>query len=94
MRIVQIGLNTSDVAASLRFYAEAFGFRNGGGQGLWGNTIQVQGLSAEDSAMMWWMVGAQDFRGGSVCLNSLTGCLSGSPAGDHAAARSGCSAYI
>lgn len=61
MKIVQIGLNTSDIAASLRFYAEAFGFRNGGGQALWGNTIQVQGLAAEDSAMMWWMVGAQDF---------------------------------
>lgn len=61
MKIVQIGLNTSDIVASLRFYAEAFGFRNSGGQGLWGNTIQVQGLSADDTAMMWWMVGAQDF---------------------------------
>ena len=28
-------------------------------------------------------------RDGSVCLNSLAGSLSGSPAGDHAAARSG-----
>ena len=28
-------------------------------------------------------------RGGSVCLNSLAGSLSGPPAGDHAAARSG-----
>ncbi len=32
-------------------------------------------------------------RGGSVCLNSLAGLLSGSPAGDHAAARSGCWKY-
>jgi transposase len=33
-------------------------------------------------------------RGGSVCLNSLTGSISGSPAGDHAAARSGWLKYI
>ena len=33
-------------------------------------------------------------RGGSGCLNSLAGSLSGSPAGDHAAARSGWLKYI
>ena len=33
------------------------------------------------------------WRGGSVCLNSLAGSLSGSPAGDHAAARSGWGKY-
>jgi flagellar biosynthesis protein FliP len=33
-------------------------------------------------------------RGGSVCLNSLAGLLSGSPTGDHAAARSGWWKYI
>lgn len=33
-------------------------------------------------------------RGGSVCLHSLAGPLSGSPAVDHAAARSGWLKYI
>ena len=61
MQIIQIGMNTSNIPASLRFYAEAFGFRNAGGQGIWGSTIQVQGLPFESTAMMWWMVGAQDF---------------------------------
>jgi hypothetical protein len=36
----------------------------------------------------------QEFRGGSVCLHSLAGPLSGSPAVDHAAARSGWLKYI
>ncbi len=33
--------------------------------------------------------GDDALRGGSVCLNSLAGLLSGLPTGDHAAARSG-----
>lgn len=58
---IQFGLNTSDMAATLRLYSEAFGFRNAGGQGIWGNTIGIQGLPPEARATMWWMVGAQPF---------------------------------
>jgi len=61
MQIAQIGMNSSDIPASLRLYSEAFGFRNAGGQGLWGETIRVHGLSADDTALMWWMIGDQDF---------------------------------
>ncbi len=61
LSIAQFGLNTTDMAASLRLYAEAFGFRNAGGQALWGETIRVQGLPPDSRAIMWWMVGAQPF---------------------------------
>jgi catechol 2,3-dioxygenase-like lactoylglutathione lyase family enzyme len=61
VQIAQIGMNTSDIPASLRLYSEAFGFRNAGGQGLWGETIKVHGLSPDDTALMWWMIGDQDF---------------------------------
>jgi catechol 2,3-dioxygenase-like lactoylglutathione lyase family enzyme len=61
MQIAQIGMNTSDIPASLRLYSEAFGFRNAGGQGLWGETIRVHGLSSEATALMWWMIGEQKF---------------------------------
>jgi len=49
------------MAATLRFYSEAFGFRNAGGQGIWGETIKIQGLSPDSRAMMWWMLGEQPF---------------------------------
>lgn len=58
---IQFGLNTSDMAATLRFYSDAFGFQNAGGQGIWGETIKIQGLSPDSRAIMWWMVGAQPF---------------------------------
>lgn len=58
---IQFGLNTTDMAGTLRFYSDAFGFRNAGGQGIWGETIKIQGLSPDSRAMMWWMVGIQPF---------------------------------
>ena len=61
MEFVQVGLNTSDLAGSLRLYSEAFGFENAGGQGLWGETIRTQGLGSDCRAMMWWVVGSQEF---------------------------------
>lgn len=61
MEIIQIGINTADIAGSLRLYAEAFGFENGGGQALWGETLKVHGLDPGDHALMWWMVGGQKF---------------------------------
>lgn len=61
LQVIQIGLNTSDMAGSLRLYAEAFGFRNGGGQAVWGKTIGVQGLPHDSRALMWWMLSRQSF---------------------------------
>ncbi len=61
MEIIQVGINTSDIAGSLRLYFEAFGFENGGGQALWGETLKVHGLDPGDRALMWWMVGGQKF---------------------------------
>lgn len=61
LKLIQIGLNTSDIAGSLRLFSEAFGFQNAGGQAIWGSTIRIQGLDARDRAMMWWMVGGQPF---------------------------------
>ena len=60
VQVIQIGMNSSDLAGSLRFHA-ALGFLNAGGQGLWGEAIRTQGLEADGRAIMWWMVGPQPF---------------------------------
>jgi len=61
LRVIQVALNTSDLAGSLRLYSEAFGFQNAGGQGLWGSAIGTQGLPPESRGLVWWMVGRQTF---------------------------------
>jgi len=61
MQLVQIGMNSSDIAGSLRLYAEAFGFKNAGAQALWGEAIRIQGLPPSARALLWWMVGRQPF---------------------------------
>jgi catechol 2,3-dioxygenase-like lactoylglutathione lyase family enzyme len=61
MQIAQIGMNTSDIAGSLRFYSEVFGFRNAGAQALWGSSIGIQGLEPDARALLWWMIGEQPF---------------------------------
>lgn len=58
---IQFGLNTTDMAATLRLYSESFGFRNAGGQGIWGETIKIQGLAPDSRAVMWWLLGTQPF---------------------------------
>jgi catechol 2,3-dioxygenase-like lactoylglutathione lyase family enzyme len=55
----QLALNTSDIAGTLRLYSELFGFINSGAQALWGDVIQIQGLSPEARSLMWWMIGRQ-----------------------------------
>lgn len=60
LHVIQIGMNSRDLAGSLRFHA-ALGFLNAGGQGLWGEAIRTQGLEADSRAIMWWMVGPQPF---------------------------------
>ena len=61
LSVIQVALNTSDLAGSLRLYSEAFGFENAGGQGLWGSAIGTQGLPSDSRALVWWMVGGQAF---------------------------------
>ncbi len=61
LHIVQIGMNTSDLAGSLRFYREVFGFSNAGGNALWGDIMRIQGLDPGARSLIWWMVGAAPF---------------------------------
>lgn len=57
---VQIGMNSSDVPGSLRFYHEAFGYVNAGSVAFWGEMIRVQDLSEPDArAFVWWLIGGQ-----------------------------------
>jgi hypothetical protein len=59
MRVIQLGMNTSDLPATLRLFSEAFGFTNAGGQALWGLSLRVQGLDERGRALIWWMVGRE-----------------------------------
>jgi len=59
---IQLALNTSDMAATIRLYSEVFGFANGGGQCIWGKLIRLQGLDESARTAMWWMVGRQHFN--------------------------------
>jgi hypothetical protein len=61
LRCVQLGLNSADLTGSLRLYSEALGFTNAGAQALWGDMIGLQGLPPDCRAIVWWMVGGQDF---------------------------------
>lgn len=59
--VVQIGLNTCDLPATLRLYSEAFGFVNAGAQVAWGDILQLQALPHDGRCIVWWLVGAQPF---------------------------------
>jgi catechol 2,3-dioxygenase-like lactoylglutathione lyase family enzyme len=61
LQLIQIGMNTSDIPGSLRLFSDVIGFSNAGSQGLWGNTIAVQGLPADSRAVIWWLIGADPF---------------------------------
>jgi hypothetical protein len=59
--IVQIGMNTINLSGSLCLFSEVFGFSNAGSNALWGDTILVQGLTARDHAVIWWLIGPAPF---------------------------------
>ncbi|MFA5524928.1 MAG: hypothetical protein WDA24_11275 [Tissierellales bacterium] len=59
LNVIQVGMNTADIAGSLRLYSEVFGFRNAGSQALWGEAIKIQNLGNDARTLIWWMVGAQ-----------------------------------
>jgi catechol 2,3-dioxygenase-like lactoylglutathione lyase family enzyme len=58
LRLVQLALNTCDLSASLRLYAELFGFANAGGSAAWGPVLAMQDLPDDAHCLVWWMVGA------------------------------------
>ena len=60
-RVVQVALNTADMAGSLRLYAETLGFVNGGASALWGGMMGIAQLDESARTLMWWMVGRQKF---------------------------------
>lgn len=59
LQFFQVTLVTTDLPGSLRLYAEAFRFRNAGGQCSWGS--KIQGLGSDARHLMWWLVGQQKF---------------------------------
>jgi catechol 2,3-dioxygenase-like lactoylglutathione lyase family enzyme len=61
LTVIQIGLNTTDVAATARLYCELFGFANAGGHLIWGEPMRIQGLDPDARGLMWWLVGRQRF---------------------------------
>ena len=40
LKVIQVGMNTSDMVGSLRLFHEAFGFVNAGSAGMWGKIQQ------------------------------------------------------
>ncbi|MDG2002515.1 MAG: hypothetical protein P8J20_04220 [Novosphingobium sp.] len=54
---IQIGLNTLDLGATVRFYSETFGYANAGGQVGWGDVNKVQGLDSDGQTLVWWLFG-------------------------------------
>lgn len=57
LRFFQVALNTVNMAATLRFYSDIFGFANAGGQAAWGDVMRVQGLDPAGQLLCWFMVG-------------------------------------
>jgi catechol 2,3-dioxygenase-like lactoylglutathione lyase family enzyme len=60
-RVVQVALNTADMAGSLRLYAEALGFTSGGADALWGGMMGIMELDDTARSVMWWMLGRQRY---------------------------------
>ena len=60
-RIAQLALCSSDLPATIRRYAEVFGFADAGGRVFWGPWLAgIQGLGDDAATVLWWMVGRQD----------------------------------
>lgn len=55
---IQIGMNSVDIAGSLRFFSEVFGYQNAGGRFIWGDTMKIQGLDSSARGMLWCLLGA------------------------------------
>lgn len=55
----QVGLNTSDLAGTVRLYADIFGLANGGTQIGWGDMRRIQELDTGGQNIAWWLIAAQ-----------------------------------
>ena len=52
---------SADLPHTLRLYTEVFGFADAGGRAFWGPWLGVQALGPDAAALVWWLVGRQDF---------------------------------
>lgn len=53
---------TADLPRTVRRYCEIFGFQDAGGRVLWGErSARIQELGDDSNAMLWWLVGTQEF---------------------------------
>ena len=60
-QLAQLALCSSDIAATVRLYTEAFGFADAGARVHWGRHLaRVHRLGEDATCMTWWMVGRQD----------------------------------
>ena len=59
--LAQVALNTDDMAGSLKFYAQVFGFQDASGHPSWGDVAAVQGLPPDAHWLTWWLVGPRPF---------------------------------
>jgi hypothetical protein len=58
--LVQIALCSADLTRTVRRYIEVFGFADAGAEALWGERVgQIQGLDADVTGMLWWLVGRE-----------------------------------
>jgi len=60
-RVAQVAFATTDIAGSLRLYVEGLGFANSGSSALWGDMMELHGLTTEARTIMWWLVGSGAF---------------------------------
>ncbi|MCW2525644.1 MAG: hypothetical protein JWM76_504 [Pseudonocardiales bacterium] len=63
-QVCQIAMCTTDLTATTRIFTDVFGFASAGGRPLWGHRlglIQDLPTGADSAAVLWWMVGRQDF---------------------------------
>jgi catechol 2,3-dioxygenase-like lactoylglutathione lyase family enzyme len=60
-RVVQVAMCSADLPHTLRLYTEVFGFADAGGRAFWGPWLGVQALGPDAAALVWWLVGRQDF---------------------------------
>jgi catechol 2,3-dioxygenase-like lactoylglutathione lyase family enzyme len=59
--VAQIAPVTTELAGSLRFYSEVFGYQPAGSRALWGSVMAIQKLPPETRALLWWLWGGQKF---------------------------------
>lgn len=60
-RITQVAVCCADVPRLVRRYVQGFGFRDAGGRVMYGERVaSIQGLGADTTFLLWWLVGKQD----------------------------------